>query len=480
MFSKKCKKFKGEIESYLRTSQNLFESKINRLFVSLKVKTWLQRTNIVKKDGYPAAHLLFVLFLLPLLKLDTIHCFCRKGWRQWSPSGKDAFYRFKQSCFRWRSFSYKFLIELFNKLPDTDGQKFFVIDDTVLAKRGRHMQNLSYIYDHSQGRSVLGYCLVKLGLLSSNGYYPLDFSFWFSATRHPKTPAPVIGDPRSISGQRSFEAATYSKLELALQMIKRAIANGIGADYVLFDSWYAWPSLIKTIVGIPGGPHVICRLKDTKTQYRYRGKKYRLSALYRLVKGQLEKSQRTGLLLKRVTVIMPGSEDPVVIVFAKGYHEPDQEAVKGRKKQAEPKWVALLSTDTRLHSATIIKHYTRRWAIEVCFKECKQLLALGKEQSQSFEAQVFAATISFLRYAVLSHLNEAENTGSKGILFEHLVDEAAQVTYVQRLWQFFRRLFAVSFSKIFELFKIEEEFYFYFDALEQAVLDYMPALGCET
>jgi hypothetical protein len=116
----------------------------------------------------------------------------------------------------------------------------------------------------------------------------------------------------------------------------------------------------------------------------------------------------------------------------------------------------------------------------VCFKECKQLIGLGKDHSQNFDAQVFAATISFLRYAVLSYLNEAENTGSKGILFEHLADEAAQITYVQRLWQFFRTLFATSFSKIFELFKIEEEFQAYFNALEQAVFDFMPALGCET
>jgi hypothetical protein len=28
-------------------------------------------------------------------------------------------------------------------------------------------------------------------------------------------------------------------------------------------------------------------------------------------------------------------------------------------------------------------------------------------------------------------VNEVENTGSKGILFEHLAEEAAQVTYVQ-------------------------------------------------
>jgi len=48
MFSTKCKKFKGEIENYLRNRQNQFESKIDRLFVSLRLKTWLRRTNIIR------------------------------------------------------------------------------------------------------------------------------------------------------------------------------------------------------------------------------------------------------------------------------------------------------------------------------------------------------------------------------------------------------------------------------------------------
>ena len=238
--------------------------------------------------------------------------------------------------------------------------------------------------------------------------------------------------------------------------------------------------MINAIGDIDDGPQVICRLKNSKTKYGYKGKKYQLSTLQRKIKGQFQKSKRTGLLLKRVTVTMPGCDQPVVIIFAKGYHEPEAEPQKGKKQCEKPKWVAFLSTDTRLHSATIIKHYTKRWATEVCFKECNQWLGLGKEQSQNFNAQVFAATVSMLRYAVLSHLNEAENTQSRGILFDHLTDEVAQVTYVQRLWQFFRKLFSLSFSKIFELFKIEESFQSYFDALEQAVSDLAPALGCET
>jgi IS4 transposase len=53
----------------------------------------------------------------------------------------------------------------------------------------------------------------------------------------------------------------------------------------------------------------------------------------------------------------------------------------------------------------VIKKYTKRWAIEVFFKESKQLLGLGKEQSNSFQAQVFSATTSFIRYNLLVYLN---------------------------------------------------------------------------
>lgn len=71
------------------------------------------------------------------------------------------------------------------------------------------------------------------------------------------------------------------------------------------------------------------------------------------------------------------------------------------------------------------------------------------------------------RYAVLNYLNETEHKRSRGNLFEHLVDEAAQITYAQRLWRFFRGLLKISFSKIFELFNIEEEYQSYFSILDQ-------------
>ena len=217
-----------------------------------------------------------------------------------------------------------------------------------------------------------------------------------------------------------------------------------------------------------------------RMNYEYKGQKYRLKQLYGKVKSNFRKDARTKLFIKRVTVNFPGSKENLVIVFAKGYREPEDDTVKGKKKDKESKWVAFLSTDIRLHSFTIIKKYTKRWTIEVFFKECKQLLGLGKDQNNDFNAQVFSTTESFLRYNVLNFLNEKENCNTIGDLFQDLADESATITYAQRLWDFFRGLFHVAISKIFVLFKIEEECSSYINTFTQALCTSIPIQGCET
>lgn len=49
MSTTNVKKFKGEIENYLNNHQNIFESKIDGVFRSLKFKTWLSRNRRVSR-----------------------------------------------------------------------------------------------------------------------------------------------------------------------------------------------------------------------------------------------------------------------------------------------------------------------------------------------------------------------------------------------------------------------------------------------
>jgi len=478
------KKFKGKVENYLRKGQHHLDCRIDKLFTALKVKTWLCRANIIKKDGYSAAHLLMILTILPMLNIKTVHSFCKKHWQQWSSSHKDSFYRFKQNAhYRWRTFFSKINAQIFqdtqvDQIPQN--QRHMVIDDSILIKRGTKLENVSYHYDHNLGRTVLGYCIVLLGLLTGHGFYPLDFAYYFSKQRNAQTPV-VIGDPRRSSGLRSVEARRSTKLELAFELIQRAVHCGLLPGYILFDSWYAWPVLIKRIRKLKDKSiHVICRLKNSKLKYQYRGQSYQLSELYQKIKPALRKDARSGLLLKRITVRLPGWEQKMVIIFSKGYREPQINDTRGKKKKKEPKWVAFLCTDTRLQAATIIRKYMLRWTVEVCFKECKQMLDLGKDQSNSFNAQVFATTASFMRYNLLNYMNHSDNYSTLGELFDFLVDQNAAISYAQRLWDFFRGLFMVSFSTLFDILKINEQFQPYFDALTETISDYGPFQGCET
>jgi hypothetical protein len=484
MSNTNVKKFKGEIENYLNNHRNIFESKIDGVFRSLNFRTWLSRCRIIKKDGYGASHILFILLMMPLLQVKTVHSFCMKQWHHWSANKKDVLYRFKNNPkFRWRSFYKKVTHEILDNVEinqTSQKDRMFVIDDTILVKLGKMIDNVSFIYDHNLSRTVLGYCIVALGLFTPKGFYPLDFAFCFGKKRHPKSPKEKLGDPRSVSGKMSYEAKHFTKLELALQMIKNTVNAGIIPGYVLFDSWYSWPVFINGIRKIGHNIHVVCRLKDSKVLYEYKDKPYRLSELYQKVKHQFKKDVRTGLLLARMNVKMSGSENEVTIVFSKNYKEPEIEPAKGRKKNKQDKWAAFLSTDTNLHASSIIKIYVKRWPVEVCFKECKQMLSLGKEQSNDFNAQVFSTMASFLRYNMLMYLNEKENYSTLGELFAHLVDDSALITYADRLWDFFRGLFAVSFLKIFDLFKIEEGFHTYLDALSESLTTFTPLQGCET
>ncbi len=225
---------------------------------------------------------------------------------------------------------------------------------------------------------------------------------------------------------------------------------------------------------------MICRLKNSNVQYYHNGKSYSLAQLYKKVKNQLKFDKKTGLTLARVTAQFSDSNENITIVFSQGYKEPELDDVKGKKKKKEPKWAAFLSTDVSLHSTTIIAKYLKRWSIEVCFKECNQTLQLGKDQTNDFNAQVAATSISFLRYNYLNFLNAIENYQTLGDLFNDLIDDSAVATYAHRLYEFFVGLFKVGLLKIFRMFNLSEDFNSYIDTLKVELTGIPAFEGCET
>ena len=161
------------------------------------------------------------------------------------------------------------------------------------------------------------------------------------------------------------------KTDAAIQLIRNALTAGIKAGYVLMDTWFTTEPMLKNILDT--GIHAIGMVKQLQQRYTYNGRQYTLPGLKKFVDfssagnifGSLVVTTKTGI--------------PVKIVF-----------VRNRNKKSE--CLYLLSTDTSLNNAEIVRIYGNRWSIECFFKASKSFLKLGSEfQSRSYALQSLMA-----------------------------------------------------------------------------------------
>jgi len=98
-----------------------------------------------------------------------------------------------------------------------------------------------------------------------------------------------------------------------------------------------------------------------------------------------------------------------------------------------------LCTDLQLEASSIINYYDRRWTIEIFFKDAKQMLYLGKEQSNTFDAAVTCYSLVMICYLLLIYiLNRYEFTGV-GPLFRNISDSHVQLCIAKKNMESYQR-----------------------------------------
>jgi hypothetical protein len=206
-----------------------------------------------------------------------------------------------------------------------------------------------------------------------------------------------------------------------INMIREAIKQGIGFDYVLVDSWFTCFELVQFIVSRRIKPHLIGMGKMGKTRYLFNNKEMTareiidyLRRTKKLKRSTLVKGYYSEAIVKLKTI-------EVKLFFHKSTH-------KG-------KWNMLLTTQTELSFEQAYKIYATRWSIEVFFKESKQYLGLGKNQSQDFDAQSAHISINILQYNVLSLAKRFTQYETMGELFRGTKAESIEMTIAERIWQ---------------------------------------------
>jgi len=344
--------------------------------------------------------------------------------------GKDAAYALlRNPRHNWRGFMLKLVVKavsFFSLLTDEKREKVLIFDDSIYDRsRSKVVELLTKVYDHNSKIYLKGFSLLTLGWSDGTTFLPLDFVLRSSADASKRIQGVIKAlDKRTCGFKRRLEAMSKST-ELLEDMVKRVLAQGIRADYILMDSWFSFPAVIATLSQhVP----VICMAKDLEnTLYRYQSVYVRLSELYKRVK---KRPGKTKIIASIVVPMKSGQE--VKIVF-----------VRHRHKKS---WLALLSTKIDLPDEEIVRIYGKRWDIEVFFKMCKHHLNLEKEvELRDYDGLVSHTTIVMTRYIFLAiEQRMHEDPRTIGSLFYACCEEMKDLTLVEAL----NRILALALEKV--------------------------------
>ena len=427
----------NEINSVFETQNYSLGNIICETLKKFKLKTLCHRSGIQKSNGFSVTELITLLIMLPLMALNSIHQLYKSEYGKRAAMQKDALYRLKNNeRYSWRRLLYA-VAKMFRQLVTSDSENkpsdnvtAFIFDDTPDLRVGYKMENVSYMFDHVIKKTVLGFKILVMGYFDGKSIIPVDFTVHSEKKlerKKAKQQYKKKADPKSPGGKRRKEVK-ISKVDAALQMLKRAVKNGFIADYVLCDSWFTSEKLIATVRGIKGGVmHVIAGVKNGNQKYGYKGELFNAKEIIALLKAQSAARRNRSWGTRYYEAVVTYKSVGELKLFICRY--------PGQKK-----WRVFVTTNTDLSFVEMMKTYGIRWSIEVLFRECKQYLRLGTCQSLDFDAQIASYTISFILYTLLAYLKRMESYETLGEIFRLSQQDVCEKNLAERLWDLFEEL----------------------------------------
>ncbi len=357
----------------------------------MKLAGLLRDSGIRKAQGIKVAKV-FELLLLLAFQGKNLYRYLDSKYQETAAS-KNTYYRFlNTSTYNWRRFLTSLSVKVinsFSRLTRPDRVKIFILDDSVVSRnRSKHVELLANLYDHAEHRFIKGFTMLALGWSDGYSFIPTDFAMMSSASKKNRVQEVSESIDKRTSGYKRRSEAMKKKTDVAAQMIRNALNQGIQADYVLMDTWFTHEPMIRSI--LDEGLDVIGMVKQLKQRYHYNEGFYTLPELRKRLPEHSPGNLFGSIIVKTKNGI------PIKLVF-----------VRNRNNKRE--WLTVLSTDLSLSDEEIIRIYGNRWAIEVFFKSTKSLMKLGTEfQGRSYDMMISHTTIVFTRYILLEWLRRSE------------------------------------------------------------------------
>lgn len=275
---------------------------------------------------------------------------------------KDVFYRFMENpAIDWRKALWHVSVQLWNLMHRRSGHNggdvCLILDDTDHEKTGRTIEKIGRVHSHLAHKAVLGFKCLCMAVTDGVSQILLDFAIVGEKGRAGNYGMSAGELKRRRTTEHDSEVLRerekeydMSKIELARQMIRRAIRRGIKFSYVLADSWFT----NKDIVRLIHSRHVKCHWlgmikvgEHGRTRYHTRHGDLTAPALVKL--GKRLKLQKYSRRLKCNYIMFDATFGGVPV------------RIFPVRRTRHGKWNGLLTTDTALGFLKAWEIYSRRW-----------------------------------------------------------------------------------------------------------------------
>lgn len=354
---------------------------------------------------------------------------------------KDVFYRFMENPdVNWRKAMWHISLQLWNKIRIRTDHKIedtcLIIDDTDHEKTGRCIEKIGRVNSHIKHKAVLGFKCLTLAITDGYSQMVLDFDLlgekgkkenYGMSTK--ELAARKVNSATSDILKERETAYDTSKIELTMTMIKRAITHKVDFKYILADSWFTCKDIVRFVHSRHKECHWLGMIKvgdKSTTKYLVNNHLYSAPELVKLGKKSKLKKYSRKLKCHYIEYNANFGGVPVKLFFI--------------RRSSHGKWNGLLTTDTSINFFRAWELYSRRWSLEVVYKDCKTYLGFGKCQSTCFATQIAAATLCCLQYNILSVAKRFSDYETIGELFREISSETVQLSVSQQIWGFLQDL----------------------------------------
>ena len=395
-------------------NEKQFQTRIDRFFKRYQIGKILKESNGYKERGFSVVELIRYLFCLVFRNRSMYQDMqTRKAPR----FRKDTIYRLKNSIhINWNRFttllSARIIEETLQPLTSENRRTAFIIDDSIFERSGAaNVELLAKVYDHGKRRYTRGFRMLTLGWSDGVTMIPINACLLSTENAANRLCGSHAVSPKSNGGK--------VREDVASELVSNAIDAGIQAGYVLLDSWFSSPKVIRSMK--EKGLDVVAMVKrSSKIHYRFQEKMLSCKEIFRQCS---HRRGRSRYLLSVSVEICGGNKDAAPIaaklVFIRNRHNRND-------------YLVLLSTDTALTEDEIIQLYGKRWDIEVFFKTCKSVLKLTKEcRSLSYDAMCAQVAMVLMRYMFLAEgIRLDMDIRSAGPLFCLVADELEDISFL--------------------------------------------------